>query len=303
MGYEKYTEEYTEPYEFGGLNDNKKITATFSHYEVTNINGEMYIGAILIEGEAPKLQEGYGINGQQLWVSLQNLYMDIADKDDEAAAEIIISWCMENVHPYYFFGDPYAAFDISQEKDTDYWDTMVNVIGLYDFSINQMREDLKKLFDRTNILLMLYRSIHMVLTKDERQELEQIEGFKKFSTASPIARCHMIKEYIDKEIPKLPLGLTLDVVGEFRIVPDFTSVFDVAYYALAQYVTASPDYPLHWGARTGIGYCESCGNIFIKNGNRQKYCDNPECKKERNRRKAQSAYYRKIQKKADEQWT
>ena len=263
----------------------------------------MYIGAILTEGEAPKLQEGYGINGQQLWVSLQNLYMDIADKDDEAAAKIIISWCMENVHPYYFFGDPYAAFDISQEKDTDYWDTMVNVIGLYDFSINQMREDLKKLFDRTNILLMLYRSIHMVLTKDERQELEQVEGFKKFSTASPIARCHMIKEYIDKEIPKLPLGLTLDAVGEFRIVPDFASVFDVAYYALAQYVTASPDYPLHWGARTGIGYCESCGNIFIKNGNRQKYCDNPECKKERNRRKAQSAYYRKIQKKADEQWT
>ena len=49
MGYEKYTEEYTEPYEFGGLNDNKKITATFSHYEVTNINGEMYIGTNKIQ--------------------------------------------------------------------------------------------------------------------------------------------------------------------------------------------------------------------------------------------------------------
>ena len=123
MEYEKYTEQY----EFGGLNDNKKITAVFDHYEVENVRGEMYIGARLTEGESPKLQEGYGINGQQLWVSLQNLYLDIYDKDDNEAAQIIISWCRENVHPYYFFGDPYASFDLSQEKDTDYWDTMVNL--------------------------------------------------------------------------------------------------------------------------------------------------------------------------------
>ena len=64
MEYEKYTEQY----EFGGLNDNKKITAVFDHYEVENVRGEMYIGARLTEGESPKLQEGYGINGQQLWV-------------------------------------------------------------------------------------------------------------------------------------------------------------------------------------------------------------------------------------------
>ena len=93
MEYEKYTEQY----EFGGLNDNKKITAVFDHYEVENVRGEMYIGARLTEGESPKLQEGYGINGQQLWVSLQNLYLDIYDKDDNEAAQIIISWCRENV--------------------------------------------------------------------------------------------------------------------------------------------------------------------------------------------------------------
>ena len=35
-------------YEFGGLNDNKKITATFAHYEVNNHHGELYITAVLI---------------------------------------------------------------------------------------------------------------------------------------------------------------------------------------------------------------------------------------------------------------
>lgn len=110
------------------------------------------------------------------------------------------------------------------------------------------------------------------------------------------------KEYASKKIPKFPMELTLNSSGDFVIVPAFQSVFDVAYYALAQYVSASPDYPLHWGGRTGIGYCKSCGNIFIKNGNRQKYCDDPECKLERDRRKSKAYYYRKIQREKDAEW-
>lgn len=88
---------------------------------------------------------------------------------------------------------------------------------------------------------------------------------------------------------------TTDVLGYDAIGGVGHSVFDVAYYAMAQYISSSPDYPLHWGGRTGIAYCKSCGNIFIKNGNRQKYCDDPECKKERDRRKSKGYYYRKIQ--------
>ena len=291
MGYEKYTEEY----EFGGLNDNKKVTAVFDHYEVENIRGELHICGSIEQGKMPVLREGYGINGQKLWVDLQNLHYDICDKDDKEAAEIIIAWCKNNVHPYYFFGDPYDAFDYNQEINTEFWDTMVNLIGGYSFSIKQMRDDLRMLCKRTDIMLLLHRSIHLKLTDSEYKLIENIGGFKGFASATPTKRCRMIKTYIDNEIPKLAIGLTLDIGGEFRISPNFTSVFDVAYYALSLYVTASPEYPLHWGARTGIGYCESCGNIFIKKGNRQKYCDNPECKKERNRRKAKSAYYRKLQ--------
>ena len=69
MEYEKYTNEY----EFGGLNDNKKITTVFDRYQTTEIGGELYIEPIFEAGKCPALQEGYGINGQRLWVSLQNL--------------------------------------------------------------------------------------------------------------------------------------------------------------------------------------------------------------------------------------
>ena len=299
MNYEKYTEQY----EFGGLNDNKKITAVFDHYQVETIRGENHICAVVEEGQIPTFKEGYGINGQKLWVDLQNLHYDICDKDDKAATDIIIAWCKNHVYPYYFIGDAYDAFDYRQETDPDFWDTVVNLVGAYSFTVKQMRDDLRLLCKRTDILLLLHSSIHSRLTADEYKTIEEVGGFKGFGTATPVGRLHMIKSYINSEIPKVPMGLVLDSGGEFRIAPDFKSVFDVAYYALAQYVTASPDYPLHWGARTGIGYCESCGNIFIKNGNRQKYCDNPECKKERNRRKAKSAYYRKIQTQADEEWS
>ena len=298
MEYEKYTNEY----EFGGLNDNKKITTVFDRYQTKEIGGELYIEPIIEEGKCPALQEGYGINGQRLWVSLQNLHLETRNLNDIEAADVIISWCKDNVHPYYFFGDPYAAFDISQEKDAEYWDMMINFIGVFDFSVKRIRNDLQLLYDRTGLMMMLYSSIHMTISKEQYAEIEETKGFEKISIASPVERCHMIKNYIDKEMPKTPLALTLDENGEFCIAPAFTSVFDVAYYALSLYLTASPDYPLHWGARTGIGYCESCGKIYIKNGNRQKYCDDPECKKERNRRKAKSAYHRKVQAQADEEW-
>ena len=85
----------------------------------------------------------------------------------------------------------------------------------------------------------------MTLSKEQYVKVEETKGFEHFSTVSPVNRCHMIKNYIDKEMPKTPLALMLDENGEFCIAPAFTSVFDVAYYALSLYLTASPDYPLH----------------------------------------------------------
>lgn len=43
----------------------------------------------------------------------------------------------------------------------------------------------------------------------------------------------------------------------------------------------------------GFAVCENCGKPFIRNGSRQKYCSNPECRNARNRKKAKTYYQRK----------
>ncbi len=75
------------------------------------------------------------------------------------------------------------------------------------------------------------------------------------------------------------MKLGLDENGELKVMPDFHSVFDAARFALSQYVSIPTDYPIAYADRVGVATCECCGRLFIKNGNRQKYCDNPECKK------------------------
>lgn len=292
-----------ELYEFGGLNDSKKITATFAHYEVFNGHEGLTISALLNEGELPRTNEGFRANGQILWVSLCQLYDKLLLASDEESCEVIINWCKNHVHPYYFYGDPYNVYDWHQKEDFQHWDLTVNLLGDFTFSLQKFAGDLYNLYRNTQIMIAFHNTIQKLeLNKSMRQLVEGMSGYEGFFRMSEKEQLDLIKKYIDKHIPKFPMELSVGFGGEFQIVPAFQSVFDVAYYAMAQYVSASPDYPLHWGGRTGIAYCKSCGNIFIKNGNRQKYCDDPECKLERDRRKSKDYYYRKIQREKDEEW-
>lgn len=283
-------------YEFGGLNDNKKITATFAHYEVSNHHGELYITAVLKEGEIPKVNEGYRINGQQLWISLCRLHDKLMGKAEHEILFAIIAWCKKHVHPYYFLGDPYIVFDEEQKTNADFWDVNVNRLEIYEFTADRFMKDLVQLYTHTQVMIAFHHIIkRLELDSKMRKTIEKIPELKDIFYMERKEQLLKIRAYTAKAIPQFPMELVVDATGTFQIIPTFRSVFDVAYYAMAQYVSSSPDYPLHWGGRTGIAYCKSCGNIFIKNGNRQKYCADPECKKERDRRKSKGYYYRKIQ--------
>lgn len=290
-----------ELYDFGGLNDSKKTTATFAQYELRSHHGEMYITALLQEGEIPRINEGYRINGQQLWISLCRLHDKLQGKADYEIIDAIITWCKKHVHPYYFLGDPYLPFDEEQKKDADFWDVNVNRLEMYEFTVDRFMKDLSHLYTNTQVMI----AFHYIMKKLEidRKMRISVEGIPELKDILQIDRKQQlvkIREYTAKAIPQFPMELVVASTGAFQIIPAFRSVFDVAYYAMAQYVSSSPDYPLHWGGRTGIAYCKSCGNIFIKNGNRQVYCDDPECKKERLRRNSRNYYYRKIQSEKDE---
>ena len=110
-----------EDFSLGKMSADARLTATFKYYEKTEQNGKIVITACLGKGDVPKLNRGYGLDGNELWLSLNNLYQSIRGKDDYTAADDIISWCQQYAHPYY------ASEDIEEyrwdiEKDTEYWD-------------------------------------------------------------------------------------------------------------------------------------------------------------------------------------
>ena len=124
-----------EDFSLGKMSADARLTATFKYYEKTEQNGKIVITACLGKGDVPKLNRGYGLDGNELWLSLNNLYQSIRGKDDYTAADDIISWCQQYAHPYY------ASEDIEEyrwdiEKDTEYWDFSTNILGNFTFDVH-----------------------------------------------------------------------------------------------------------------------------------------------------------------------
>ena len=89
-----------EDFSLGKMSADARLTTTFKYYEKTEQNGKIVITACLGKGDVPKLNRGYGLDGNELWLSLNNLYQSIRGKDDYTAADDIISWCQQYAHPY-----------------------------------------------------------------------------------------------------------------------------------------------------------------------------------------------------------
>ena len=281
-------------FDLGSLNENKKITAKFTKYEVDHRRDGTYICALLEEGQLPEWQEGYGLDGQKLLLSLCNLYLKIENADEWEACHHIIAWCKENAFPYCSQGLKVQEYDWELLQDSERWELWVNVLNSYEFTLERITADLKRLYEDMEILLHFYNVKNHLESQWELPQIKRIQGYADIASLTEMQLLYRLDNFLS-ELPKFPLELTLDDVGEMKILPGFTSVFDAAYYALARFVATQPEVPTKEdGGKTPLGICESCGKIFFKNGNRQKYCDDPECKKERNRRKSRTAYLKKL---------
>ena len=289
-----------EDFSLGKMNADARLTATFKYYEKTEQNGKIMITAYLGEGDVPKLKRGYGLDGNELWLSLNNLYQNICGKDDNSAADDIISWCQHYAHPYYASqGIEEYKWDI--EKDTEYWDFSTNILGNFTFDVRTMRKDLETLYRDTLVILMFKKCLERLDVSNDLAQITWTNEFVDFNSFPTQTHLSKISSYLNK-MNGVTMKLGLDENGELKVMPDFHSVFDAARFALSQYVSIPMDYPIAYAERVGIATCECCGRLFIKNGNRQKYCDNTECKKERNRRKSRTSYHRKIQEENDNRW-
>lgn len=281
-------------FDLGSLNENKKITAKFTKYEVDHRGGETIICALLEEGQLPEWQEGYGLDGQKLLLSLCNLYLKIENADEWEACHHIIAWCKANAFPYCSQGLKVQEYDWELLQDSERWELWVNVLNSYEFTLERITADLKRLYEDMEILLHFYNVKNNLESSRALPQSKRIQEYADIASLTEMQLLYKLDHFLS-ELPKFPLELTLDDVGEMKILPGFTSVFDAAYYALARFVATQPEVPTKEdGGKTPLGICESCGKIFFKNGNRQKYCDDPECKKERNRRKSKTAYLKKL---------
>lgn len=79
-----------EDFSLGKMSADARLTATFKYYEKTEQNGKIVTPPVWARAMSQDSTRGYGLDGNELWLSLNNLYQSIRGKDDYTAADDII---------------------------------------------------------------------------------------------------------------------------------------------------------------------------------------------------------------------
>ena len=283
-------------YEIGGIGDIKKYTLRFHSYDLKARDGEVTIYAEYEPGKPPKVFNGYP-SGQELLLELCNLHLEVRNKVPEEAACVIIRWCTENLHPYYFYNEERELIE-NYSNDDEMWDTLVNVLSGYPVHIDKMLPDLKRLYTDTMTVFALRHLIDGNFLEAQRvyngvDVPEEENLIRRWFGSGKLGQQKLCAEIISK-LPKLSMELVFDdKTQQIRMEPVVNSAIDAAYFALSRFAAVNAGALDDYGGKTNIAFCQACGRAFIKHGNRQKYCGTDLCQSIRNNRKSSDYYYRK----------
>ena len=289
-------------YEIGGIGDIKKYTLRFHSYYVIARDGEVTIYAEYEVGNPPKVFNGYP-SGQELLLELCNLYLEVKDKVAEEAACVIIRWCTENLHPYYFYNEERDLIE-EYSSDEEMWDMLVNVLSGYPVYIDKMLLDLKRLYTDTMTVFALRHLIDGNFLEAQRvydgvDVPEEENLIRRWFGSGKLGQQKLCAEIISN-LPKLSMELVFDdKTQQIRMEPVVNSAIDAAYFALSRFAAVNAGALDDYGGKTNIAFCQACGRAFIKRGNRQKYCGTMQCQSIRNNRKSSDYYYRKKKEEQD----
>ena len=283
-------------YEIGGIGDIKKHTLRFHSYRIGTEDGRLTIFAEYTPGQFPKVYKGYP-SGQELLIELCNLNLELRNKSLEECARILIRWSLENIHPYYRYGDTVSYIEFNGDGADGYWDMMVNVLECYHVCVEDMVQDLEQLYTDTMTAFAIRslmegkeadaQRIYDGVCVPEQQNLLR-ELYRTDSAHRPL----VLQRFVEK-ISKLNMGLEYDLAtGQIQLQPSVKSVMDAAYFGLARFMAVNANALDDYGGKTSIAFCQACGKAFIKRGNRQKYCGTLECQSVRNKLKSKEYYYR-----------
>ena len=286
-----------DDYEIGGIGDIKKHTLRFHSYRIGIVEGMLTIFVEYTSGQFPVTYKGYP-SGQELLIELCNLNLELRDKPLKECAEILIRWSLENIHPYYHYGDDVAVLEQVNNGADQYWDMLVNVIECYSISVKDMVRDLEQLYTDTMTLFAIRSLMEGKITDAQRiygevRVPDEKNLLHAWYQADSVHRPLVLQDFIEN-IPKLKMGLEYDLpTGQIQLQPVVKSVVDAAYFGLARFMAVNANALDDYGGKTNIAFCQACGKAFIKRGNRQKYCGTLECQSVRNKLKSKEYYYRK----------
>ena len=255
----------------------------------------------------PESGTDYSITGQDLLVSLCNLYTDINNPGGtETITNMVWNWCRQNMQPYnieilcQMVEENYSSYFLSGE-----------VVGYGTFDVSDFVKDLCKLgaaFEYYDVLRKV-RYEHDVESGRalyyEGRICDSMPFLEKFR------HCGTDEEYL-KEFNEQYYDLRHNVLemfpdirwrlkenkktGKIEMGAEVNSVFDIAWYSFARLVAdvAPPiDDDLNYMYSQGsVLTCMACGRYFVRHSSRQRYCNDPDCQAKRNNRKAKAYYDR-----------
>lgn len=240
--------------------------------------------------------EGYP-SGQELLIELCNLNLELWGKSPEECARILIRWSMENIHSCYFYGDNVSHLEWNKDDPASYWDVMVNALECYYVHVEEMVQDLERLYTDTMTAFAI-RSLMEGKVADAQRIYENVRVpeqenlLREWYRTDDAHRPAVLQRFVEK-VAKLSMGLEYDLTtGQDQLQPVVKSTVDAAYFGLARFMAVNANALDDYGGKTNIAFCQACGKAFIKRGNRQKYCGTLECQSVRNKLKSKEYYYR-----------
>ena len=319
-------QEYIDFVDIGGLTDSTYHNVFFRKYDIINENGEDIVVPILdfdfFRVDAPTAK-----NAKDLLVDLLGLYNKMTTLSEEETNAAIIDWCIHNVHPYNTDKLNNLFQDESGTVDTR------DIMTLARFSLSAFKTDLIALGTHFNYYYALEKlhwgnateamnlfkkydgwSEYSCFEKYKKKAFQEAKGDDKKATA-------LFKQYVDADsitfqrilvnkFHSFKLTLMLDPKTNQPVHHiSVDSIFDIVWFAFSKFIAQDAsyvdfedqnyfddfaDYDGIPNKTLPITRCPICGD-YIKRVKNKKYCNKPECQKQRNALKSRNYYLKKKQ--------
>ncbi len=295
--------------EIGGVGEMIYTAVRFPAYVAEYDEQRDHVMIPLFSGVVPpKAGNDYYLTGQDLLVSLCNLYHQINTPGSTVViSEAVREWCTNNILPY----NNEAVCELV-ESDPKAHITMGHIIKSdASFYIDEFVKDLCSLGTAFELHFALNKALvcnDIRFARDLYYEGRVCDSFAFLEKYSQYESDEEYLKHIKADKTALMTQL-IELFPDFRMRlkmnrrskkieygADVSSVFDICWYTFARMVAdiAPPaDMSIDDEYSQGsILSCMACGRYFLRKGSRQKYCKSWECQAARNRKNRKASYAR-----------